>query len=214
MKDSINYIVFNKRQIGRGVVLVVKLTDRFTGGQPFGEVELFIKDSRINPIKNLSNFFVYTQLPEDEFTIIVETQYYNHEEITLTPGAVAQLDPTDPVIEVKLEPLPSYPFPSNATLIRGMVVDKENNAVPRAEVEIDGKEGEMHTTHRGEFVLFFNALTEDDIKMDGNKKVVTVKGKRKINLNVRHGKRKGSATLTDITEGKTTALPSPVKLGG
>jgi hypothetical protein len=214
MRDSQHYILFRGRKIGRRVTLVVRVTDRFTGGQPFGDVEVYIKDSRITPIKNLSNFYVYTQLPAGDFTIKVETQYYIDDEIMLTPDGVAQLDPKDPVIDVKLVPLPSYPFPSNATLIRGMVLDKNNDAVPGAAVEIAGKEGETLTTHRGEFVLYFNALTEDDIKMDGNKKVVTVGGKRKINLKVRHGNLKGSTTLTDVPEGKTTSLPSPIKLGG
>ena len=56
--------------------------------------------------------------------------------------------------EIHLKPKPSYPFPENATLVRGMVFGTDNLPAKKAKVKVDLKE--TRTNENGDFVLYFN----------------------------------------------------------
>ncbi len=57
-----------------------------------------------------------------------------------------------------LTPSPAYPFPPGATLLRGVVKDKDGAPVRGARVSVDARAVETATDVNGEFVLFFRKL--------------------------------------------------------
>ncbi|MBE9594775.1 MAG: carboxypeptidase regulatory-like domain-containing protein, partial [Proteobacteria bacterium] len=78
--------------------------------------------------------------------------------------------PENLILRMMLKPKPSYPFPPGATLIRGKVYDSAGEAVSGAKVRVRGKDVENKTTEKGEFVLYFGPLTEDEIiRVDGKR---------------------------------------------
>jgi hypothetical protein len=75
-----------------------------------------------------------------------------------------------------LKPSPAYPFPPGATLVRGVVKDKDGAPVRGARVSVDAQAVvETATDAKGEFVLFFKKLKyegegkpdNDLVKVDG-----------------------------------------------
>ncbi|NIM17837.1 MAG: hypothetical protein GTO45_38160 [Candidatus Aminicenantes bacterium] len=214
MKVSHNYILFSGREITRKVLLVVALTDRYTGSQPSGDPDVFIntKYKPMNAIRNPSGYYVFTRLPEGEFVVNVESPHYFAEQKTLTLSDLGGLDTMNPVFDIILEPNPSYPFPANATLIRGMVRDTQGHPIPGAQVEITGRKNGTQTTRKGEFVLFFNKLSEEDILLEGSKKFVTINGEKTIHVKAVHNSASGTLEIKEVQEGKTTSLPAPIIL--
>lgn len=73
----------------------------------------------------------------------------------------------NPVVQINLKPSPSYPFPGNATLIRGQVLwgpgAKQGFPVDGANVNIVGKSMGTKTDINGEFVFYFRGLKSADI---------------------------------------------------
>jgi hypothetical protein len=76
-----------------------------------------------------------------------------------------------PVKEIKLKPKPSYPFPDNATLVRGIVVDP--NPVSWARVKAVGKPFETLTNEKGEFVLFVKNIVMEDVTVKIEKDAIS-----------------------------------------
>lgn len=60
-------------------------------------------------------------------------------------------------VEITLKPRPSYPFPKNATLVRGYVSDEI--PVENAIVKVIGEDIITATDENGEFVLYVNDIT-------------------------------------------------------
>lgn len=214
MDPSTEYILFSQRELLRKVALVVQLTDGFTGSPPTPEALVFIRDSRYPAIRNLSGYYVFIRIPRQEtFKIEVTCPGFFPGMLTLSPGDVALLDPGSPVVNFTLEPLPSYPFPGGTTLVRGMVHDSGSRPVPAARVEAEGTSISTHTTHKGEFVLFFTGITDDDILVAQGKKLIAVAGKSEIKINAQIDSRTGTYTVPAVPEGETTVLPDPIKTG-
>ena len=203
------YITFLDRKITTRLSLAVALIDGYTGKQPIGYVKIFIKDQNLKAFKNRSGYYLFFNLPDGEYTVRSDSEYYFDEE---TPVKSSDLDPLNPVVSIRLEPKPSYPFPSGATLIRGMVQNSNRNPASEAKVEIAGKEVSNRTTVKGEFVLYFNALTEDDIIVEDTKRFVKGNGDKTIHLKATHDTKTGTADLEEVQERKTTPLGSPIIL--
>lgn len=76
----------------------------------------------------------------------------------------------NPVVEFTLKPEPCYPFPGNATLIRGLVTwaagTKRGLPVDNANVKVVGKNIGTITDKNGEFVLFFKGIKKEDIAIE------------------------------------------------
>ncbi len=67
------------------------------------------------------------------------------------------------VIETILKPLPSYPFPNNATLARGVLADANNIPVAGAVVSVVDLDMETESDEKGEFVIYFTEFKNKDI---------------------------------------------------
>lgn len=204
------YITFLDRKITTRLSLAVVLIDEYTGKQPIGYVRVSIKDQNLKAIKNRSGYCLFLNLPHGEYTVWIDSEYYFDEETTVK---LSDLDPLNPVVSITSKPKPSYPLPSGATLIRGMVQDSDRNPASEANVEVVGKEVSNRTTVKGEFVLYFKALTEDNIIVEGSKRFVKGNGDKTIHLKATHDSKTGTADLEEVEEGKTTPLGSPIILG-
>ena len=118
-------------------------------------------------------------------TVSVRSEMYYSQELTVNPSL---LDPKDPVLEILLKPLPSYPFPANATLARGLLSNPDMNMTVNVNIKAIEPEIETISDDKGEFVLYFK-----DVK---NKKI-TIELKKNGN---------SKTVKTNLDEGKTVSL--------
>lgn len=74
----------------------------------------------------------------------------------------------NPVVTICLKPLPSYPFPNYATLVRGSIIDSSN--IPAVDANISVPRQDIPSQNRiitksnqnGEFVLYFSNITTNE----------------------------------------------------
>ncbi len=151
--------------------LAVQITDDYTKKEPLGDIQVKIKEGNINAFKNLSGYYLLTGLAAGNYNLAVESDFYFPEEKAVT---LPHPDPKNPVASVVVSPRPLYPFPSSATVLRGLVSNA--NPVVDAEVSVIGKTLKTKTDGRGEFVLYFKGIKKEDItieiKLSGNTKTV------------------------------------------
>lgn len=195
-------VVFLERHTVK-LSLAVYPLDVYSNGEPIGRIEVSLKDRKEKPIKNSSSYYLFLDLPDDTYTVQVRSDYYfDVDSETINP---AELDPKNPVVNITLKPKPSYPFPPGATLIRGMVYDTRGKAVSRAKVRIRGRDLENKTTEKGEFVLYFKSLTEDEIIKEGGKRFVKGNGDKIIHLEVEYDEIIKTIDL-EAEEGEATSV--------
>lgn len=174
--------------------LAVEVEDAFTA-KPVGvPLRVFIKQlPRARTLLGLSGRYCFEDIPDGDYTLVIEfdpaQDWFNLH--PLKPGEwvdgferpvkVPPPGPTEPklrtpLVKVLLSPKPSYPFPPNATLVRGRI---ETKAAPPAAVagagvraaykQFDPKapddktktvpaEVETRTNAAGDYVLFFKRL--------------------------------------------------------
>lgn len=189
--------------------VAVSLQDDYTENQPIGGVKVFLAGQELKSVKNPSGYYLFLDLAGSEYQVRVETDYYFSQKTTVK---LTDLDPLNPVVRFKLKPKPSYPFSPGTTLIRGMVHSSDGNMIPGAKVEVPGKNVSNITTEKGEFVLYFKGLTEEDIVKEGNKRFVKGNGGKKVDLKATHDAKTGTKDLKEVREGQTTVLAGPIVL--
>lgn len=163
--------------------LAVWLNDDYTKERPIGNIQVKISEADIKAVKNLSGYFLFTDLTSGNYTVVTESDFYFSEEAAVNTSL---LDPKNPVVEIALKPKPSYPFPGNATLARGLVTN--TGPVVNAEVTVVGKTIETFTDEKGEFVLYFKGIEMENITIEIEKGSAT------------------KAVTTTIEEGRTKSL--------
>ncbi|HWP92885.1 MAG TPA: carboxypeptidase-like regulatory domain-containing protein [Thermodesulfobacteriota bacterium] len=165
--------------------LAVRLIDDFTEEETIGNVKVTIKEGDIKAFKNLSGYYLFKDMNPGNYNFAVGSDFYLPEEMAVN---LPQPDPKNPVVEVTLKPKPSYPFPRNATLVRGLVSD--GNPVVDADVSVVGKTIETKTDEKGEFVLYFKGIKQEaitvEVKKGGNTKSVntTVEEGKTVSLGI------------------------------
>ncbi len=151
--------------------LAVQLTDDYTKKEPLGNIQVKIKEGNINAIKNPSGYYLFTDFAAGNYNLAVESDFYFPEEKAVT---TPHPDPKNPVVLIVIRPRPLYPFPKNATVVRGLV--SNGNPVVDAEVSVIGKTLKTKTDKKGEFVLYFKGIKKEDIaieiKLSGNTKTM------------------------------------------
>lgn len=150
--------------ISTSLSLTIWLTDDFTKQEPIGNIEVILKERNIRAAKSLKGYYLFTDLADGNYTIGFNSDLYFPKEISVNTSL---LDPKSPVVEIVLIPRPAYPFPENATLLRGSVLSTYSFAkgpLVSAEIEEAGKiREETMTDERGEFVLYFDGIENKDI---------------------------------------------------
>ncbi|MGB9939402.1 hypothetical protein [Methanosarcina sp.] len=104
-------------------------------------------------------------------------------EYNFTDEGCAVLVHKHPVVSVVLKPLRFYPFPNNATLIRGLLIDSSKNPMVDKRVKVASYEIETKSDKSGEFVLYFNNIKDKKISVE-----ITTNGNTKfINTELEEG---------------------------
>lgn len=140
--------------------IAVLLLDNYSGQTPIGNLNVSLKDKEEKPIKNLSSFYVFTDLPLNTYHIQVKGDYYFDGDLTVDTN---QLDNENPLV-ISLTPNNTYPFPADATLIRGMLWDSDDLQTRKVLVNSDvsglcsaiNLKLNVKTNENGEFVFYFN----------------------------------------------------------
>ena len=138
------------------LTFAVWLTDEFTQQGPVGSVQVIIKGGTRAAVKNLSGYFLFTDLAPGTYDVRSESEFYIPAEQTIDTTV---LNPKQPVAEIVLKPNPSYPFPGSATLLRGVVTN--GTPLAGAQVSVTGKTMTTVTDKRGEFILFFTGIKQE-----------------------------------------------------
>src|SRR5574337_81514 len=102
--------------------LAVWLIDDFTKKEPIGHIKVELKEKDGEAVRNLSGYYLFNDLAAGNYTVSVESDVYFAEEKVVN---MPLPDPKNPVVEIVLKPRPAYPFPDNATLVRGLVLNTD-----------------------------------------------------------------------------------------
>lgn len=140
------------------LAFAILLIDEYTQEGPVGRVEVRLKDGGPKAIKNLSGYYLFTDLAPGVYTVSVESDHYSEAEKAVDTSI---LDLKNPVVQIVQKPNSHYPFPSGATLLRGVVTN--GSPVAGAEVSVTGKTITTNTDERGEFVLHFKGIKTEAI---------------------------------------------------
>lgn len=159
--------------------LAVRLIDDFTEKETIGNIKVTIKEGDIKAFKNLSGYCLFNDFAPGNYNLLIESEYYFLQE---TPVNIPQPDPKNPVVEISLKPIPAYPFPGYATLARGLISD--GNPVGNAQVEVVGKPIKTLTDEKGEFVLYFRGIKQENITIEIKKGGST----KSVNTTIEEGK--------------------------
>lgn len=199
------YICVLDRNIITDVSLAVVVNDDYTCREAQGDVFVTLKKGNKKTFKTPNGFHVFTNQPEGLYTLDVRSDHYfslGNVHVNLPIP-----DPQNPLVII-LKPQPSYPFPASATLIRGSVLDTAEKPVSGATVEIIGKDITNHTNARGEFVLYFNGLTDGDVVVEDSKRYVRGPMGKIITVRATHDNRVAVIELMQgVEEGTTTVCP-------
>lgn len=179
-----------------------------------GEVVVSLLDRPGKPIVNHCAYHVFPDLAPGEIVVRVRSQCYLDEDRTVL---LPLPDPLNPVFAITLRPNRLYPFPRNATLISGRVLDSGGAAVPDARVQLmtlEGKRIENRTDRDGRFVLYVTGLDEDDVQVDAQGLVLLASSVgTSFRLKTTHaGFRTKSTTIKNIKEGESHFRTVPITL--
>lgn len=159
----------------------VRLKDDFTEEKPSSQIKVTELEENIIAVKNLSGYYFFTDQAAGNHTIRIISGIYFSQELTVNTSL---LDPKDPVIEVILKPAPSYPFPSNATLIRGVISNSDPTMINNLKIKAIEPNLETTTDENGEFVLYFKNMKNKDITIEISKDILS----KKVSTSLDEGK--------------------------
>lgn len=153
------------------------LIDDFSTITVMNDVVFLVDGREVAPVLNRSGYFIFYGLAAGSHEIAVRAKGFREAK---EPVAVASGEA--PVVHtMRLVPLPSYPFPSGTTLLRGMVFNKkivlaDGTSPPLGDVavklRIKGTDRETTTTEKGEFVIYLPRLGDGAIRRIDGKTLV------------------------------------------
>ena len=118
------------------LLIAVSLVDDYTGNKLKDSIKIKLEGVEENPIQNKSGYWLFLQKNNntsiDGKTIKIKSESY-FDLITKIPKFD---NPKYPAFEIRLSPLPSYGFPSHATLVRGMITDINKNPISNAIITV------------------------------------------------------------------------------
>ncbi len=145
--------------------LAVFLQDGFSKTEPIGSIDVQIPGLK-KPLRNPSSYHIFLDLPAGDYLLQVRSDYY----FDAGPIKIGVQGLKDPLV-ITLLPGPSYPFPPGETLVRGILRDSNHNPIPQAHLSWKDKFESM-TSEKGEFVIYFGVLTENDVIEENKKKFI------------------------------------------
>lgn len=249
--------IYNRDTTATTLSLAISLIDDFAQKEATGHLRVIINEGNIQPIKNLSGFYIFTDLEDGIYTIKITSELYFPEErivdiskikpsnlmlkfytkgpaseatstklkdvsklqkgdivefknpdgdieqkkitdvdnntgkISWAGGLIYSFNTKDssiltlknPVVIILLKPLPSYPFRDYTTLVRGLVLDSDENSVVNATIKVANLNIETKSDEKGEFIIYFNDDKNENISIEIEKN-----GKYKlVNITLKEG---------------------------
>lgn len=210
--------------------IAVGLRDAFTARLPGRVPRVTLADRPEHFVRNRSGYHVLTDLPDDvsSVTIVVDPGDRFLPERRVLDGSDLESRPA--VLEIDLLPAPAYRFPTDTTLVRGMVseADDGRSDIPLSGVDVtvdtrtEGNERANADTgftavgrsdDDGEYVLFFRGLTGDDVRTgyedaeddEGHGRVVHVHGERPVLRAIHQATGRETSDPVGVEVGETTS---------
>lgn len=258
--ETDKFTSYKKEETIKLLSIAIWLKDNYTKTTPVGNVRVMIKDGNKNKesIKNLSGYYLFTDLEDRDYELRIEPEFYFPDEKKINPSKLQNLstlnlgfngsgpdigalsanlsnvlkldlnyvlefrNPEGKIEErsiTKINPFPVnndtpgtilwdeplkygfnkpestvkavkyliefvliprvyYPFPNNATLVRGLIVEKNDPEKPvtGATVKVMDHDFETKSDENGEFVLYLDKLSGI---IDNKIKIVIVKDMEK-----------------------------------
>ncbi len=174
------YVAYPADMLTTRLSFAVKLIDDFTKSKPIGSIRVEIKEIKKKAITNPSGYYLFTDLKAGNHTVSIDSDLYFPQELTVDISSFP--DMKNPVSEVVLTPRTVYPFPQNATLIRGVVRDAANAPVKGVQLRVIGRDMETISDEKGCFVLYLRGIeNEEEViiesKKNGNTRTINVAAK-------------------------------------
>ncbi|MBD5799857.1 hypothetical protein BHU24_25125 [Bacillus pseudomycoides] len=146
MKQEKNHFILEESVTKLSIA--IRLKDDFTDDEPIGNVTVSIKGIEKKPVKNLTGYYLFTNLPPklDKVEVVVNSDFY----LKVNAHKPIVLITDNPVVdEISLKPHCSYPFQVGSTLLRAVVRKKtDQRAIPEASVKAIVFQPESMTTAR------------------------------------------------------------------
>lgn len=156
--------------------IAVRLIDTFTQQHPRRPPRVRLKDRPERFRRTASGYLVLTDLPDSvsEVTVVADDSPRHLRTAHVVDTLATDIDDDSSYVaeELEIAPAPAYPFPAGTTLVRGTISEGEKR-VSGAELEIDlegisdddrpGFRAEGWSDARGEYVLYFQNITTDDV---------------------------------------------------
>lgn len=146
--------------------LAIQLQDSFSKAEPVGELDISLLGQTSKGGRSSGSFFVICDLAPGNYQAIISSENY-----FLVKSPVLTVPQNLGSIWVaELLPSPCYPFPAGMTLIRGFLRGSSGEPLPGACLSwMSGKALlKGATTDKGEFVIYFGTLSEDDVVKSGD----------------------------------------------
>jgi hypothetical protein len=188
----------------RSLSLAVRLVDDFTRRPPDVRLRVSLRPAlAIIPIprsvRGASGVYCFEDAANGNYMLSIETEgstspIYLTAPVLVTIPLPALPDPTIPLLEVTLSPSSAYPFPGDATLVRGVVTSTAMpNGLPDAVVsttydQVDPADEFLtlpanittRTDADGQFALFFRRLPATSQQVT----VTAVQGPNEVQANI------------------------------
>ena len=185
--------------------LAVYLQDRFSKEEPIGMAEVQIPGLKKKPLRNASSYYLFLDLPAGDYYLQARSDYYFDQDVG--PIKIEAQGLKDPLV-ILLLPGPSYPFPPGETLVRGILRDSNQNPVPNARLSWNNNKIQSMTSEKGEFVIYFGDLTEEDVIEDtvNNKRFIKGDQDKTLNIKVEYDSVTSILKISDVEVGETNSI--------
>ena len=188
------------------------LIDDFTGQSGLmGATTVSVEEQDRKALRNPSGYYVFSGIQGNNVTMLVKNMNYLIQEVPVT---ISTLNPRLPVVSVVMRPRYLYPFPSGTTMITGRVFDSGlQTPLANVAVKVVGATVNNKTDEEGRFVLYFTALTEDNIKITSGKRLISINTSTTIQLYLtRTSYVSKYVSIGWVEEGRTKLIKDPILL--
>jgi len=182
----------------------VYLTDDYSKSLPLGRIDVSLDDGR-RAAKNAGSYYLFLDLPEDEYRVQVRSEnYFDETSAPLNPETYNNKIP----LNINLMPRPSYPFRPGETLVRGRLLDGDGRPIAggRLAGHAANKDFSSRATETGEFVIYFGALSEEDVVEEDERYFVRGDTDAKIKISIEFEGRSREMELDEVEVGTTRSI--------